>query len=762
MLLTIAAWYAYQHDFFEGTHFDNSMAVLSYIYDWCAYYGVFHPNIVSNPPLAVHGAEILLFVTSVVYAIAFCMQPPHVDPNAPTFKIRAFVALERSLPEPETFVNTRSAATIRDKNRTLNSLRQHLVEGDYKRFMNLYLPKVLNQRSQQHFCIESALILLEISYQTYFSVGSDHPASASNTVSSNQNTAKALAASAPNKVSAITAGTFEAPSRSVGEVVRSAANSALPGVVNASTKSGFGRYNTNNTNNSTNNNSMNSDGYNTALSPINTINTISSSANGDISSPVFSTNSVKSTNPFEELKNPFEEPKNPFEELKNPFEEPKNPFDNDEEDVEEDKVTVNSFEDANNPFELEEKEVEPHVPAPILADLVSTAAAEKPANPFDTSLDDIPPLEMEIDTNALVRAEQNPFVLALPASASTAVAKNPFDDDNDNDEEDEGAHHLSSGNNHSKHGHQDHTSSDGSSISSPYTPLTLTPPRPEPESPEIKISENAAPKQAAPETGIPSQTVASENIEGLNYGPKLNLSGMGYKLRSTFSCDKYTTFGFLCESEGATVNSRKLVVSFRGSVLGNAVSNLKIAQVALPTLKRPRSYFTHLIREFNSSQKDLLQRGELTPSRYSAYNDFNYEYSPRRRDSLDSDDREVDVIEDSDDLNFDLDRSMSQDYSSLLEQMESGENDSDFKPPDATMSAAQHIKDSKIAENIRSVGKNIPILNQGFKRVHKGFWSSYSSIREDFMVAVVRAMYEHRQSVLRSMQEKASVSPAHR
>ena len=254
-------------------------------------------------------------------------------------------------------------------------------------------------------------------------------------------------------------------------------------------------------------------------------------------------------------------------------------------------------------------------------------------------------------------------------------------------------------------------------------------------------------------------------------GPKLNLSGVGYTLKSTFSCDKYTTFGFLAECEA----DKKLVVSFRGSVLGNAVSNLKIAQVTLPSMKRPRAYFTQLIREFTARNHNNRSADNVfSQLHHSSYQ--NKDYSPHivklRANSSDSDDSHVELIKDAKDLSFTYEHMPStdehNDYLHLLNRMENGdvydeeyENENNFTPPESATSTTDKINNSQLAKDIKSVGKSIPILNQGFKRVHAGFWNSYSSIREDFLQSVVVAMYQHRQQTIRQLQQQSGVSPTH-
>jgi hypothetical protein len=222
------------------------------------------------------------------------------------------------------------------------------------------------------------------------------------------------------------------------------------------------------------------------------------------------------------------------------------------------------------------------------------------------------------------------------------------------------------------------------------------------------------------------------NIEGLNLGPKIDLSGLGYELRKTFSCEKYTTFGFLCESR----STGKVLVSFRGSLLGNAVANMKFAQIALPPLKRPRSYFTELIRRFAVERED-----EVDGTAPGVARTPTSELIPER------DPEELVQLPDE--------------FAELCEHVDSGDGDEeegmDYLPPVAETTGA--LADTQLAKDLRKVGTKIPIVNQGFKRVHAGFWESYASIREEYLSAVVRAMFEYKKKLATAVRASSAVSP---
>ena len=65
----------------------------------------------------------------------------------------------------------------------------------------------------------------------------------------------------------------------------------------------------------------------------------------------------------------------------------------------------------------------------------------------------------------------------------------------------------------------------------------------------------------------------------------------------------------------------------------------------------------------------------------------------------------------------------------------------------------------KIISSLRTVGKAIPLLNQSFPRIHNGFWEAYASIREDFMAAIVEAVYNHRMDWQEQARKHCRISP---
>jgi hypothetical protein len=221
------------------------------------------------------------------------------------------------------------------------------------------------------------------------------------------------------------------------------------------------------------------------------------------------------------------------------------------------------------------------------------------------------------------------------------------------------------------------------------------------------------------------------------YGPRINLAGLGYTLKSTFSCEQYTTFGFLCEEDA----TGKIVVAFRGSLPGNHIRNLKFAQIALPRLKRHRNYFTALIRRGEPVDGPLTSsmEGEQFSGREIARTPTS-ELIP-----------ELDPQHSAGVYEFD----------GIYSRIESGddvyEEDTNFRPPPEVPTDGYH--DTQLARDLKTVGSAIPLVRQGFKRVHAGFWESYASIREQFLEAVVLAMFEQRKKRIREVQASSSVSP---
>lgn len=468
LLLVVSIWYLWTHDFFAGVTFTSYAALAGYVLICCEYYGLLRPMVLSNPALSVHNLELLCFTSAVVLSIAYCMMPPAEEVDPRKLKLQSFVALERNLPSSDANSldsnNIDSPAArkkVREREILLSKLRQYLLDEDYRRFMGMYLPTALRRRDPQYFCLETALVLLEVSYQTYFSVESK-------------------VSSARNSVAPV----------SLASSTHSATHSAIPSAPDS----------------------------------------------------------------------------------------------------------------ANQP------------------------------------------------------------IRAFSPAETKASSTNPFDDESE-----------------------------------------------EPEEPD--------------------------NIEGINYGPKLNLKGLGLQFRSFFECEKFTTFGFICESEA----DGKLIISFRGSLLGNAVANLKFTQVALPSLKRPRSYFTSLLRGTNPALPCL------STTSYGSY-----------KEEPGGAEMEMIAVGDSGDPNTAAD-----DYTYLIDRMESADNEDDenFTPPPTT--TVPSLGDTKIGQELKSVGSAIPIINQGFKRVHAGFWESYASIREEYLQAVVLALYEFWQRSLKQAQYAANVSPAH-
>ena len=65
-----------------------------------------------------------------------------------------------------------------------------------------------------------------------------------------------------------------------------------------------------------------------------------------------------------------------------------------------------------------------------------------------------------------------------------------------------------------------------------------------------------------------------------------------------------------------------------------------------------------------------------------------------------------------------------------------------------------------VKQKVSDLGIKVPLVNQSFARVHVGFWEAYSSIREDYMRAVIKAIYLHRKEFMERSRSSVSASPS--
>jgi len=65
-----------------------------------------------------------------------------------------------------------------------------------------------------------------------------------------------------------------------------------------------------------------------------------------------------------------------------------------------------------------------------------------------------------------------------------------------------------------------------------------------------------------------------------------------------------------------------------------------------------------------------------------------------------------------------------------------------------------------VKQRVSDLGTKVPLVNQSFARVHVGFWEAYSSIREDYMRAVVKSIYLHRREFIEKSRTFVSGSPS--
>jgi hypothetical protein len=260
------------------------------------------------------------------------------------------------------------------------------------------------------------------------------------------------------------------------------------------------------------------------------------------------------------------------------------------------------------------------------------------------------------------------------------------------------------------------------------------------------LEEEAGAGEAAPDTDTDTN---ADTDTAKPSGPRIKLSNLGLRLHSAFESEEHSTFGFLAKGNG------RLVVAFRGSLAGNAVSNLNALQIPLPSLKRSRKYFTTIMRRLEA----LEAKGVSETAK-----------------SLSSDDEYAEVVNEAD-LTFEsvmTSHSMEDGHGDthtlametiLIDaeadaDLEADLEDEYFSPQrDARPLSLSQIKNSELIQQLRSVSQAIPLLNQGFARVHAGFWQSYLSIREDFMRAVVVAILSHLKEIVRTTRHAQSLSP---
>ena len=339
-------------------------------------------------------------------------------------------------------------------------------------------------------------------------------------------------------------------------------------------------------------------------------------------------------------------------------------------------------------------------------------------------------------------------------SISSRRALNPFDDDDDdvddNDRKDEG-------NEKGKRTHIEDTIASAvkgvpSRSMNPFDPTY------------IDIIDDDATKmnktKKGEEVGVDS-TMPTTNPA---MGPRLNVSSLGFQLKASFACQTFSTFGILCTCDNT------IVVSFRGSQAANISTDLKFVQMALPRLKRPMSFFVRTLKLISSSGGSYSNSG--SKKRHFLSEEFLIDGDGGVYDDDDDVSDDDDDNDDNDSVKIDFSPEKMDDFQSDDdEDMQDGvENDDTnyFDTQDvhnfSSLSTKANLflaKSKKIVkQKVSDLGTKVPLVNQSFARVHVGFWEAYSSIREDYMRAVIKAIYLHRKEFMERSRSSVSASPS--
>ena len=263
-------------------------------------------------------------------------------------------------------------------------------------------------------------------------------------------------------------------------------------------------------------------------------------------------------------------------------------------------------------------------------------------------------------------------------------------------------------------------------------------------------------------------------------GPKLNVSSLGFQLKASFACQTFSTFGILCTCDNT------IIVSFRGSQAANITTDLKFVQMTLPRLKRPLSYFVRTLKLISNgggvggSYNNNNNSCSGSKTRHSLSEELLIDRDGGLHHDDDDDeggvsDEDDDDTDDNDSVRIDFSPGKKDDSKSDDDDRQDGLDTDD--DDDANYFASQDIHDlsslsttaniflakSKkiVKQRVNDFGTKVPLVNQSFARVHVGFWEAYSSIREDFMRAAIKAIYLHRKEFMEEKSRSSvSVSPS--
>eukprot|EP01034_Spumella_vulgaris_P027973 gene27973-34763_t len=255
--------------------------------------------------------------------------------------------------------------------------------------------------------------------------------------------------------------------------------------------------------------------------------------------------------------------------------------------------------------------------------------------------------------------------------------------------------------------------------------------------------------------GLHGVVVATSKVESIAastaapLGPFLDLARLDLELKSTFADAQLATFGYF----GENLNENRAVAAFRGSTLANIATDFKFALIALPQLKQSRRFFIRIVRQATALTRAKL-RSDLLSSDMVAI-----EGEPS------SESEDLDAVLNSSWVSALSSRSQSvdpQDQSShrtaLLNAFADHSLELNLLPDFVVAGADDQGGEHTVLGHIQAAGAAIPLVKQGFPRVHAGFWAAYASVREQFLAAAVMSIMRHRQSHLSDLLGDSSSS----
>lgn len=162
---------------------------------------------------------------------------------------------------------------------------------------------------------------------------------------------------------------------------------------------------------------------------------------------------------------------------------------------------------------------------------------------------------------------------------------------------------------------------------------------------------------------------------GQSINPKVDLKRLGLDPWGVMACNQHCTFGFI------GLNEQEMVVAFRGSTMANILSDMKVAQVPLPSLPKSKDFFMRALYGYTTPYSSLPRPNE--------YGSISNTYPLRD------------------------------------------------KPED--IAGERSLRERAWAITARCI-ELLPLCKQTLPRVHLGFWQSYASLRDEFLILIARAM----------------------